>query len=78
MRFNAFRTCTKREGGAYRSCLSGILSQDFNGPVGNDRAFFLARCCPSRGGIGMGIPFVYPATPLQTGGRVPSFCWQAP
>jgi hypothetical protein len=25
------------------SCLSGILSQNFPGPVGNDRAFFLAR-----------------------------------
>ncbi|VWX53434.1 hypothetical protein NOVOSPHI9U_50080 [Novosphingobium sp. 9U] len=38
----AFRICTMRKCPAYQNGLSGILSQNFHGSVGNDRAFFLA------------------------------------
>jgi hypothetical protein len=37
----SFRTCEEAGLVAYENGLSGILSQNFNGPVGNDRAFFL-------------------------------------
>jgi hypothetical protein len=43
MRGEGFRTCSMSGVHPYSKCLSGILSQNFDGPVGDNRAFFMCQ-----------------------------------